>query len=159
MANGHIYTNLQGLFANYVNLRPAQNWGLLQLTRTKHKANTSTCCVLLVQPQALPPRSQCCPRIPFGTPTPFFPSPSVGGTRMMVIQMLIVVGLRARSNFPLLVFPKSGFLCRGSAFVAAGHRFCVSKKQLVITPRRVLSTQPILTLDAFPWGAGHGTLR
>ena len=65
---------------------------------------------------------------------------------MMVIQMLIVVGLRARNNFPLLVFPKSGFLWCGSAFVAAGHRFCVSKKQLVITPKRVLSTQPILTL-------------
>ena len=55
MANGHIYPILQGLSANYVNLRPAQNRGLLQLTRTKHKANTFNVLCIARATTSLPP--------------------------------------------------------------------------------------------------------
>ena len=82
--NGRIYPNLQALFANYVNLRPAQNWGLLQLTRTKHKANpfnvlciaraTINLCLIsnVVQAFPLAPPPPCVPApSPFGRPLAF----------------------------------------------------------------------------------------
>ena len=123
MTNGHIYPNLQGLFANYGNLRPAQNWGLLQLTRTKYKANTFNVLCIARATISLRPIPNVVQGSPLAPPPPFFPSPFplrpttssqlwfgihrgicplIAGTRMMVIQMLIVVGLRARNNFPLL---------------------------------------------------------
>ena len=123
MANGHIYPNLQGLFANYVHLRPAQNWGLLQLTRTKHKANTFNV-LCIAHATTSPPPLPNVGKLQVGQdsfcrltlrPTTSIQLwcgihrgiyPLIGGTRMMVIQMLIVVGLRARNNFPLLVLKK-----------------------------------------------------
>ena len=71
MANGHIYPNLQGLFANYVNLRPAQNWGLLQLTRTKHKANTSNVLCIARATTGLPPLPNVVQGSPLAPPPPF----------------------------------------------------------------------------------------
>ena len=75
MTNGHVYPNLQGLFANYVNLRPDQNWGLLQLTRTKHKANTFNVLCIARATTSLPPIPNVVQGSPLASPPPFFPSP------------------------------------------------------------------------------------
>ena len=49
--------------------------------------------------------------------------PLIGGTRMMVIQMLIVIGLRARNNFPL---PQKRFSLVWQCLLnrCSWHRFC-----------------------------------